>query len=166
MTDDDDQSDNIFDRVAINDAQAEQTQRSLPRIAPRGPGRQPLPARQNAKRTIADSIKQAALTGDLPHEWLLGIMRGNKVIQRSFVRKQLPDGAVVEELVESVVHPTLETRIDIAKELLPYFAPKLSAQALRIDTKTDSDSASGEDKLTTLAERLVQLQQSTKEKDR
>lgn len=161
MTDDDE---NIFDRVAINDAQAEQTPRSLPRIAPRGPGRPSLPAK--SKRTIADSIKQAALTGDLPHEWLLGIMRGNKVIQRSFVRKQLPDGAVVEELVESVVHPTLETRIDIAKELLPYFAPKLSAQALRIDAKTDSDSASGEDKLTTLAERLVQLQQSTKEKDR
>ena len=108
------------------------------------------------RRTIASSIADAVSSGDLPHEWLLSLMRGEAVVHREFVQRTLPSGAVVEDLVERPVMVPLEVRIDIAKELLPYFAPKLSATSVRLDAEPASD----ENGLTVLAQRLTQLQRA------
>jgi hypothetical protein len=75
----------------------------------------------NHQATVADIRRRAALSGDLPHEFLLKIARGETFYH---------DGVKVR--------PTIEMRIDCAKAAAPYFAPKL-AQVDVIKTLTDDD---------------------------
>lgn len=63
------------------------------------------------KRSQA-AIAAASATGLLPHEFLLNIMRGN---EKMLGRK-----------------PTDEERIDCAAKAAPYFAPRLSAVAMKV----------------------------------
>jgi hypothetical protein len=82
----------------------------------RDSGRTLTPAKQ-----IAEIKRKASLSGDLPHEWLLKIMRGDMFYH---------DGVKVR--------PTIEMRIDCAKAAAPYFAPKL-AQVQVTENMTDAD---------------------------
>ena len=68
-------------------------------------------AKMNADR------RRAALTGDLPHEFLLRIMRGEMI---------------------NGIKPDLPTRIDCAKAAAPYYAPKL-AQVQVLESLSDED---------------------------
>ena len=70
---------------------------------------------------VAEIKRKAALSGDLPHEFLLKIMRGDMFYH---------DG--------EAVRPTIEMRIDCAKAAAPYFAPRL-AQVQVTETMTDDD---------------------------
>lgn len=162
---------------AISDPDASTTGKSLPRLSRATPKFIPAKDRAAVRRSIASSIADAARTGDLPHEWLLRIMRGEGVVQREFVRKKLPNGTVVEDLVESTIQPSVEVRIEVAKELLPFFAPKLSAATVNVtsavngvDNEYDDgdpkfpnplpDGTTPGNKLSRLADRLMQLQRS------
>jgi hypothetical protein len=65
-----------------------------------------------------DAREQAALTGDLPHEFLLRVARGEVILRR-----------VVDE--EGVITTKqeiydFERRVDAAKAAAPYYAPKIS----------------------------------------
>lgn len=62
----------------------------------------------------AAAVAQAKATGELPHEFLLRVVRGDRI-----------DDQV----------PTLEQRIAAAVSVAPYFAPKLAAIEQRIETK-------------------------------
>lgn len=61
------------------------------------------------KRT-AEVIAAAAAQGQLPHEFLLSVSRGEKI------------GGVT---------PTFEQRVDAAKAAAPYYAPRLLAMAVK-----------------------------------
>ena len=74
-----------------------------------------------SKQIIEGARKRAALSGDLPHEFLLGIMRGNCVWH---------DGVKIR--------PSLEMRIDCAKAAAPFYSPKL-AQVSVTETMSDAD---------------------------
>jgi hypothetical protein len=80
-----------------------------PRFKSRGP---------NSKRLEDKIVEAAASEGELPHEFLLRIMRGGVVPQDVI---NVKTGEV--EQVFSI--PSLEQRIDAAKAAAPYFAPKL-----------------------------------------
>ena len=60
----------------------------------------------------AAAIAQAKSTGELPHEFLLRVVRG--------------------ECIDDLV-PTLEQRISAAVSAAPYFAPKLTAIEQRVE---------------------------------
>ena len=75
----------------------------------------------NHKATVDDIRRRAALSGDLPHEFLLKVARGDMFYH----------GGVK-------IRPTIEMRIDCAKAAAPYFAPKL-AQLDLIKNLTDDD---------------------------
>lgn len=70
--------------------------------------------------------EEAAKTGQLPHEFLLAVSRGEKVGE---------------------YEPTFEDRLDAAKAAAPYYAPKLAAvehggpdgQPMRIEVVTGID---------------------------
>ena len=74
----------------------------------KGAGR-PLGAATRRTREIAD---RAATAGELPHEFLLRIVRGEAI-----------DGMV----------PTFADRLDAAKAAAPYFAPRLAAVDLKAE---------------------------------
>jgi len=98
--------------------------------------------------------EQALRTGDLPHEWLLRIARGEPVIQRKLLIYMHASGPnkgkeKSRSWVEEEIYPTLEQRIDAAKASAPYFAPKLATQI--IDVKKNS---SVDDVLKAIAEKL------------
>lgn len=61
---------------------------------------------------------RAAATGELPHEFLLRVSRG-EVIRTQFV----DDFGVVQERVEVY---DFDKRVDAAKAAAPYYAPKIS----------------------------------------
>ena len=61
----------------------------------------------------AAAVVQAKATGELPHEFLLRVVRG--------------------ECIDDQI-PTLEQRIAAAVSVAPYFAPKLAAIEQRIET--------------------------------
>ena len=72
-----------------------------------GAGRQPGSITKFAKH----AREQARATGQLPHEFLLSIVRGEEV-----------DGVV----------PKLDQRIDAAKAAAPYFAPKMTTAEVTV----------------------------------
>lgn len=61
----------------------------------------------------ATAVARAKSTGELPHEFLLRVVRGEMIDDRI---------------------PTLEQRISAAVSVAPYFAPKLTAIDQRIET--------------------------------
>ncbi|MFN4894565.1 MAG: hypothetical protein ACK5HO_02170 [Pseudomonadota bacterium] len=64
-------------------------------------------------KLTASAVARAKLTGELPHEFLLRVVRGESI-----------DDQV----------PTLEQRIAAAVSVAPYFAPKLAAIEQRVET--------------------------------
>jgi hypothetical protein len=64
-------------------------------------------------KLTATAVARAKSTGELPHEFLLRIVRGEMI-----------DGQL----------PSLEQRIAAAVSVAPYFAPKLAAIEQRIET--------------------------------
>lgn len=62
--------------------------------------------------------------GYLPHEFLLRIVRGEGVLQ-----KVPGEGGKLKEVK---VYPSLEVRVDVAKAIAPYFAPRLSSQQVQL----------------------------------
>lgn len=95
----------------------------------RGPiKRQPQPGTSKNKASMAkfsaDEIIAARKKGMLPHEWLLAVMRGEHVSHHAY-------NADTGEIVEIVVLPTFQDRIDAAKTVAPYFAPRLSNHVVK-----------------------------------
>lgn len=74
-----------------------------------------------SKQILEGARRRAALSGDLPHEFLLKIMRGDMVWH---------DGVKIR--------PSLEMRIDCAKAAAPFYAPKL-AQVNVTESMSDAD---------------------------
>jgi hypothetical protein len=81
-------------------------------------------------KTVAEISREAALaTGLLPHEWLLKIARGEPIVQKRWVHDFDKEGrSLSRELVEDVVFPTIDQRIDCAKAAAPYYAARISIQ--------------------------------------
>ena len=67
----------------------------------------------SVSKLSATAVAHAKSTGELPHEFLLRVVRGECI-----------DGLV----------PTLEQRISAAVSAAPYFAPRLAAVEQRIET--------------------------------
>ena len=67
----------------------------------------------SVSKLSATAVAHAKSTGELPHEFLLRVVRGECI-----------DGLV----------PTLEQRISAAVSAAPYFAPKLAAIEQRVET--------------------------------
>lgn len=70
-------------------------------------------------RLAKENRERAAATGELPHEFLLRVARG-EVIYRDFIDPVSGSKTQVQE------HYDLPVRIDAAKAAAPYFAPKIS----------------------------------------
>lgn len=82
-------------------------------------------------RLNAAAVKVAAATGELPHEFLLRVSRGEKV--GDFV-------------------PSMADRIDAAKAVAPYYAPKLNATTVDANIrKTVSAEELMDDELAAIA---------------
>lgn len=100
-----------MERVKLNDT----AQRALRRPPAAGKGR---PDGAKNKRTIIiENIMKHAHEGELPHEFLLRVARGQKI-------QHGEDPITGEPLF---FQPSREERIDCAKAAAPYFAPRLSA---------------------------------------
>ena len=69
------------------------------------------------KAKLNDDRRRATLTGDLPHQFLLRIMRGECINGHK---------------------PDLQLRVDCAKAAAPYYAPKLSAVQV-VENLSDDD---------------------------
>lgn len=75
---------------------------------------------KNSLNKLSMAAREAArLTGELPHEFLLRVTRGEIIAQP--VRMESGETKTVYQI------PDLPMRIDAAKSAAPYFAPKLSA---------------------------------------
>lgn len=75
----------------------------------------------STKAKMSEERRRASLTGDLPHQFLLRIMRGEVIY------------------VQGVgVKPDLAMRVDCAKAAAPYYAPKL-AQVQVLESLSDED---------------------------
>lgn len=79
-----------------------------------GAGRKRRPSTRQSQEAIA----RAAETGELPHEFLLRIARGEPIDQKV-------KGAN-GEIVMTQITPSFDDRRDAAKAAAPYFAAKLS----------------------------------------
>lgn len=98
---------------------------------PRRPGR-PM---GSANKMAIEARKKAQETGELPHEFLLRVARGD-LIQTKIVD---PISGEIKEVYDA---PSLEVRIDAAKACAPYYAPKLQAVELigrTIGTSSDDE---------------------------
>lgn len=62
---------------------------------------------------------------ELPHEFLLRVMQGEKFLER----KITPDGAEME----FYVYPTLAMRMEAAKLAAPYTAPRLASTTVDLN---------------------------------
>lgn len=85
----------------------------------------PIPGRQGrppgaANRLALEARARARETGELPHEFLLRVMRG-EIIEGQVWDTVRQCAVVVYESAD------LQTRIDAAKACAPYFAPKMSS---------------------------------------
>lgn len=72
---------------------------------------------KNKRTIIIENIMKHAHEGELPHEFLLRVARGQKI--------QHGEDAITGEPLFFM--PSREERIDCAKAAAPYFAPRLSA---------------------------------------
>jgi hypothetical protein len=81
-----------------------------------------------------DNIKRAQAGGELPHEFLLRIARG-EVIETPILNSETGEVRYIKQV------PDLPMRVDAAKNAAPYFAPKLSAvQVMQNADDSDLDS--------------------------
>ena len=83
----------------------------------------------------AASRQAAAATGELPHEFLLRVMRGEPIEDHT---------------------PTFEERLDAAKAAAPFYAPRLATQQVKLSGQTLRE-ASDEELAAALVTNLRQL---------
>ena len=88
-----------------------------------------------ANGRLMKSLAIATESGMLPQEFLLAVMRGEPVKHIDEVAHE--DGTL--ELVERDVRVDFETRLTIARDLLPYYAPKLVSQQVDITASASVD---------------------------
>ena len=101
-------------------------------------------------------VEAAAEAGLLPHEWLLGVVRGEPVIQREWdITYDEQGNEESRELKEQAVYPGLEVRMDAAKAAAGYFAPRLQAQTVELSGSLGVDKLSDEELEARLKELLV-----------
>jgi len=86
-------------------------------------------------RWAEESRKRARETGELPHEFLLRVARGEGI---DLVEEQ-QDGS----LRERTYYPNFTDRVEAATSCANYFAPKLTAQ--QVETIDPTDELSDED---------------------
>lgn len=106
---------------------------------PRGGYRPNSGGKKGVKRAMTELAQaEAKMTGMLPHEWLLHVMRGEP-IQQAFVKNVVnKSGLVIGEEVEiREVYPDLSMRHDAAKAAAPYYAPRLATQVVTIRGRED-----------------------------
>lgn len=106
---------------------------------PRGGPRPGSGAKPGVKRAMTELAKaEAKMTGILPHEWLLQVMRGEPIRQarvRTILNKQ---GEAIGQEVEMYDHyPDIAMRADAAKAAAPYYAPRLATQVVTIRGRED-----------------------------
>ncbi len=78
-----------------------------------GAGRRPGSMSKLAK----DAVEAAKASGELPHEFLLRVARGEPIYRTALV------GGKEQKILEEV---SVDKRIDAAKGAAPYYAPKIS----------------------------------------
>lgn len=74
-----------------------------------------------------DAIEKARALGELPHEFLLRIMRGEVILRKVLVDPDDPECGELRTVVEKY---GFEERVDAAKAAAPYYAPKISTVEL------------------------------------
>lgn len=85
--------------------------------------------------------EKAKETGELPHEWLLRISRGDCITQRRLVityHKTGPNKGEEKERrwIEEDFYPGFDVRMDAAKAAAPFYAPRLATQTMQIGKET------------------------------
>lgn len=80
--------------------------------------------------------EEAMASGDLPHMWLLRVMRGEEFEEKHISPK-------TGKVTTIKRYPTLIERIDAAKAAAPYFAPKLAIQQLTTDDDKIKEAIAG-----------------------
>lgn len=88
----------------------------------------------SVNKLAKDSIKAAKETGVLPHEWLLGIARGEPVEQKFWKIKydKQTGEEVSRELLKELIYPEFPVRMDAAKAAAPFYAPRLATQTVSV----------------------------------
>lgn len=84
----------------------------------RGYKRQTAELLNQREKISAEVVAEARATGMLPHEWMLAVMRGEQISHFAY-------DAETQEIIEVIVLPTFQDRIECAKAAAPYFANKL-----------------------------------------
>lgn len=104
-------------------------------------------------KNLNKNIRQMArMSGQLPHEFLLHVCRGEVVVE-----KYLDDEGLVQE---REVYPDIGMRIDAAKAAAPFFAPKLSVQQVDMSASADLEHLSVDELKRRLQLTLTRLQAS------
>lgn len=104
------------------------------------------------KNLIKNIRQMARMSGQLPHEFLLHVCRGEVVVE-----KYLDDEGLVQE---REVYPDIGMRIDAAKAAAPFFAPKLSVQQVDVSASADLEHLSVDELKRRLQLTLTRLQAS------
>lgn len=89
--------------------------------APKNKGGRPL---GSMSRLAREAREKAMAEGILPHEFLLKVVRGERITR--FEKHPDPEEAKAGVLVEVEEKYGFEQRIDAAKAAAPYYAPKIS----------------------------------------
>ena len=73
------------------------------------------------------AVAAAAATGELPHEFLLRVSRGEPFVEAHCIKTKAEDGSVRDEWMGRTRRPTADERISAATSAAPYYAPKLAS---------------------------------------
>lgn len=85
--------------------------------------------------------EQSAYTGELPHEWLARVARGDTIRQKRLVIVYYNSGPKKGEekervYIEEDYQPSFSERSEAARAAAPFFAPRLATQTVKTDDKT------------------------------
>jgi hypothetical protein len=85
----------------------------------------------------------------LPHEWLLKVVRGEPIEQQYVVDVLAKDGKTIvgQEVRTRTVYPDFPTRVDAAKAVAPYYAPRLATQVITLRGREDMLNQMSDDAL-------------------
>jgi hypothetical protein len=88
----------------------------------------------SVNRLAKDAIVAAKETGMLPHEWLLGVARGDSVEQKRWkIQYDKETGEEISrELITETIYPEFPVRMDAAKAAAPFYAPRLATQTVSV----------------------------------